>query len=306
MAQQAPFGTDEQATLAVKIVGGKAFEVKARHGGAGRYESLSRTPYKYSTRPPWYLDDVPAESRMSNKPHLTSISSSYPPVQPTPKSHRNGGAKMNTVRNEEKQNVNSSDTQAMDFMLSRLLSPFPSLKFKEIYTEMAGYDPRLSGYISEQQIEKCLQRHRVPVPVTVLKHVLPQFCSKENANMINYELLIKYLFSFCLKSKPYHDRKLSNENEINLDKLVPGPGSLIDRDTENSSELSYVSPRSLVKKAMDDREEAYLLVQMEQAFKGNGVGIVDILEKLEKDLSKLSNDTEYMKADQVNIYIYII
>jgi hypothetical protein len=54
-----------------------------------------------------------------------------------------------------------------------------------------------------------------------------------------------------------------------------------------------------VKKAMDDREEAYLLVQIEQAFKTNGTQILTTLQRLHSDLRKLGNGTEYIKADQV-------
>jgi hypothetical protein len=59
-----------------------------------------------------------------------------------------------------------------------------------------------------------------------------------------------------------------------------------------------------VKKAMDDREEAYLLVQIEQAFKTNGPQILTTLEKLHNDLRKLGNGTEYIKADQVLIKLF--
>lgn len=292
MAQQAPFGTDEQPSLAVKIVGGKALEVKARNGG--RYDSLSRTPYKYSSRPPWFLDDIPAESHRSNKPHLTSISS-VSSVNPPSQEKTNG----------RKHDTDSSEIEAIQFMLSRLLCQFPSSKFREIYTEMAGHDSRLSGYITEHQVETSLKRHKAPIPSTVLKMVLPQFCAKRNENMINYESLIKYLFSFSQKSDSSGVRKLSDEIKLDLNYQVNGQGDFHDTVSNSRSESSYVSPRSLMKKAMDDREEAYLLVQTEQTFKTNGAQILDILEKLHKNLSKLGSGTEYINADQVMLRITI-
>ena len=311
MALHAPYGTDEQPSVNVKIVASKTLEVNGINGG--KYDSLSRTPFKYSSRPPWFLDDFSGETKRSNKPHLASISSlssNEPGGKSVRKTHESGVAK--SVGEMTERNVNKEDdpseNEAVDFMLSRLLSEFPAAKFKEIYTEMAGFDPRLTSYITEHQVETTLKRHKVPVPSNILKQLLYMFASEPNTNMINYENLIKYLFSHSLKGsslkEPPHQRKPSNELKIdkidNHDTVIsPRNDPQAARISPRSDQSSYVSPRGLVKKAMDDREEAYLLVQIEQAFKTNGLQILTTLERLQSDLKKLGNGTEYIKADQI-------
>ena len=312
MALHAPYGTDEQPSVNVKIVASKTLEVNGRNGG--KYDSLSRTPFKYSSRPPWFLDDFSGQTKRSNKPHLASISSlssNKAAEKNVWKTHESGAAKSvgdRTERNVNKQD-DPSENEAVDFMLSRLLSEFPAAKFKEIYTEMAGFDPRLTSYITEHQVETTLKRHKVPIPSNILKQLLHKFANEANTNMTNYENLIKYLFSYSLKGSslkaPPHERKPSNE--LKIDKIDNHNDTVISPRNNpqaalvspRSDQSSYVSPRSLVKKAMDDREEAYLLVQIEQAFKTNGLQILTILERLQSDLRKLGNGTEYVRADQV-------
>ncbi|CAB3994719.1 predicted protein [Paramuricea clavata] len=311
MALYAPFGTDEQPSVNVKIVAGKALEVNGRNGG--KYDSLSRTPYKYSSRPPWFLDDFHGETKKSNKPYLASISSlssTKSQEEDVWKTHQNAVAKSVGDRNVNTQDdLSETEGQAVDYMLSRLLSQFPASKFKEIYTEMAGFDPRLTSYITGHQVETTLKRHKVPIPTTILKQLLYKFASQADTNMINYENLIKYLFSYSLKGSslkavPYK-RKPSNElefdNTINgtVNPLISPRATLVDATSPRSDQSSYISPRSLVKKAMVDREEAYLLVQIEQAFKTNGTQILTTLQRLHSDLRKLGNGTEYIKADQL-------
>ena len=305
MALQAPFGTDEQPSVNVKIVGGKALEVKGRRGG--KYDNLSKTPYKYSSRPPWFLDDFPGESKKSNKPYLASISNLS-----SNRSHKEAALKNHQIVEEKSlekriKQEDSSETEAVDFMLSRLLSQFPASKFKEIYTEMAGFDPRLTSYITEHQVDMTLKRHKVPIPSNILKQLLDKFAADSNTNMINYENLIKYLFSYSLKGSSLktvqHDSILHSDSDPVSPHVRPhvSPHHILDSETTSprSEQSSYISPRSLVKKAMDDREEAYLLVQIEQAFKTNGPQILLTLKKLHSDLKQLANGTEYVKADQV-------
>ncbi|XP_028404722.1 uncharacterized protein LOC114527264 [Dendronephthya gigantea] len=310
MALQAPFGTDEQPSVNVKIVGGKALEVKGPNGG--HYDNLSKTPYKYSSRPPWFLDDFPGETKKSNKPYLASISSLS-----SNRSHKKeAGSKTDQIVEEKsvKKRIiqdDPSETEAVDFMLSRLLSQFPASKFKEIYTEMAGFDPRLTSYITEHQVDMTLKRHKVPIPSNLLKQLSDKFAAESNTNMINYENLIKYLFSYSLKGSSLktvqHNSTLGSDSGAVSPRVNPhvsphvSPRSVLDSDTTSprSEQSSYVSPRSLVKKAMDDREEAYLLVQIEQAFKTNGPQILLTLKKLHSDLVQLANGTEYVKADQI-------
>ena len=310
MALHAPYGTDEQPSVNVKIVAGKPLEVKGKNGGKV-YDSLSRTPYKYSSRPPWFLDDFSGETKKSNKPHLASISSlssTKAHEEALWKEHQNA-AKSIGGRNVNKQDVDPSETEAVDFMLSRLLSQYQASKFKEIYTEMAGFDPRLSSYITEHQVESTLKRHKVPIPSTILKQLLYKFASEANTNMVNYENLIKYLFSYSLKGSSLkaisHERKPSDELKVenvnNVSPHVSPRAAVVEAISPRSDQLSHVSPRSLVRKAMDDREEAYLLIQIEQAFKTNGKQILYTLEKLHNDLRQLGNGTEYVKTDQVLI-----
>ena len=313
MALHAPYGTDEQPSVNVKIVAGKALEVKGRNGGKV-YDSLSRTPYKYSSRPPWFLDDFSGETKKSNRPHLASISSlssTKSHEEAIWREHQNHGATSMGGRSVNKQDVDPSETEAVDFMLSRLLSQYQASKFKEIYTEMAGFDPRLSSYITEHQVESTLKRHKVPIPSNILKQLLYKFASEANTNMVNYENLIKYLFSYSLKGsslkavpherKPSNEMKFENTNNGSVSPHVSPRATLVEASSPRSDQLSYVSPRSLVRKAMDDREEAYLLMQIEQAFKTNGQQILDTLERLHSDLRKLGNGTEYVKTDQVLI-----
>ena len=316
MALHAPYGTDEQPSVNVKIVAGKTLEVNGRNGG--KYDSLSRTPYKYSSRPPWFLDDFTGETKKSNKPHLASIStlsSNKAQEESVWKKHESTGAKSVGERNVHNLNIKQDDpseNEAVDFMLSRLLSQFPAAKFKEIYTEMAGFDPRLTSYITEHQVETTLKRHKVPIPSNILKQLLQNFAAEANPNMINYENVIKYLFSYSLKGSSLkaqpHERKPSNELKLdNIDNGIISPRinpQAALTTSPRSEQSSYVSPRSLVKKAMDDREEAYLLVQIEQAFKTNGTQILTTLQRLHSDLRKLGNGTEYIKADQVLIKLF--
>ncbi len=288
--------------------------MKGRNGG--KYDSLSRTPYKYSSRPPWFLDNFPGETKKSNKPYLASISSLSPNKSQevgTWKTHESPMAKSVGERNVIQQD-DTSETEDVDYMLSRLLCQFPASKFKEIYTEMAGFDPRLTSYITGHQVETTLKRHKVPLPTNILKQLLHKFASEANTNMTNYENLIKYLFSYSLKGSSLkavqHERKPSNELKLdNIDNgiissRISPRAALVETTSPRSDQSSYVSPRSLVKKAMDDREEAYLLVQIEQAFKTNGPQILTTLEKLHNDLRKLGNGTEYIKADQVLIKLF--
>lgn len=316
MALYAPFGTDEQPSINVKIVAGKPREVKGNIN-AVKYESLSKTPYKYSSRPPWFLDNFSAENRMSNKPYLTSISSlsmNSSHEEAVWKKHQNAMGKPadgeKPVNNSVPQVAPASETEAVDFMLSRLLSKYPASKFKEIYTEMAGYDPRLTSCITAHQVELTLKRNKVPIPSNILGELFDKFSVEDNTNIINYENLIKYLFSYSLKGsslEAVRQRcKMSTEPKLDHTKVDSGANPLInpqpiqdDTSSPRSEHSSYVSPRSLVKKAMDDREEAYLLVQIEQAFKANGTSILSTLKKLHHDLQKLGNGTEYIKADQV-------
>ena len=305
MALHAPYGTDEQPSVNVKIVGGKALEVNGRNGG--KYDQLTKTPFKYSSRPPWFLDDVPGETKRSNKPYLASIS-----TLSSTKTQEEDLWRSAKTKSVEERNVKKHDepSETVDFMLSRLLSQFPASKFKEIYIDMAAFDPRLSSYITEHQVDTTMKKHKVPIPSTVLKQLLEKFSSESNASMINYENLIKFLFSYSLKGSSLkavpHERKPSDE--LNVDKINHhdtsisphiSPRSVYEATSPRSDQPLYTSPRSLVKKAMDDREEAYLLVQIEQAFKTNGSQILITLERLHSDLRKLGNGTEYIKADQV-------
>lgn len=310
MAMNAPFGTDEQPKINVKIVGGKAFELNERNGG--KHDSLSRTPYKYSSKPPWFLDDFHSEKTRSNKPHLTSISSVVPEKLKRHKGSKNNYLERGNLGERRASVIDEVENENFDEMLSRLLSAFPAKTFKEIYTEMASFDPGLQCFINEHQVETTLKRYKVPIPLGLLKKIFCKFVSKSNTNMINYENLIKYLFSYSLKGSSLrstttnHDKLKSGKIKIYpLSNTEVSPQSSNVNSSLQTRQSSYMSPRKLVKKAMDDREEAYLLIQIEQAFKANGEEILRILEKLHNDLRMLANGTEYVKADQVFLEDYI-
>lgn len=65
--------------------------------------------------------------------------------------------------------------------------------FQDIYKDLAEYDRKLSGFVSQPQVNMIAMKHQLPIPTNMLRLLFSNFCKEDNVDMVNYEKLIQYL-----------------------------------------------------------------------------------------------------------------
>ena len=346
MSGLAPFGRDDQPLLGVKIVGGKQVEVSVdklgipRHHAQNTEKHLSQshssiikqtgmTPKNEPSLPPWARGDTPPRkllrpldsvdssqgsdnvsrtcTQLSKRSSLTSSPQILPPIS----------------TNRASEVCGPSDGRNEALLVERInqaLTGYNVSRLKDVYLTFAGFDSTLTGFVDTEQVENVFMRYQVPIERNLLRLLTAKFMSGHRPNWVNYEQLLKFI-SNSLKLKPMHEtqvpqldlgdmpgdrkteyfQKTSPRNtEITL---KPNQvSSRIDVDSQSTGRQSVIA----VKKAFQDRQDAQLLLQMEQLLRG-----VNSLRYEISSLGRTLQDaadhlrTEYMSSSKVHSTIIL-
>ena len=291
----APFGRDDQPDLEVKIIGGKQVqitidksskeEVDTAHKQTENYgqavqhyanmlgSSRARVP-KEPSPPPWITrEDTPPRKlrraldtdRGSRDVGMPGSSSVLPPI-----STERGDNPSQGVRHK------LTDSQLTE-NLSSLLAGFNTRSLKDAYLTFAGFDSTLSGFVAAEQVEQVFRKCRIPITGSVLKVLIAKFMSAHRPNWVNYEQLLKFtddsskasvsrelaVPKLALTSHPQDTQVPHNSPRKNDIPLKPNQVSPRMEDGSETGRQSSIA----VKQAFQDRQDAQLLILMEQMLK---------------------------------------
>ncbi|XP_071842950.1 uncharacterized protein [Apostichopus japonicus] len=235
-ARGAPFGTDVQPKLNVKIIGGVAVEIPvdsppSSAGSKNSQANLRAGPH--GTPPlqtqPLNTDYIRKDSRESSsheKRTVNSLTGLHPTTSPSDSSNSHihdrdgrGGSFPNPNRIlppisspkiPEDDNHNSRHRQSPLPLQPPRISPaqpeitlfdqlrpylidYDSYRFKEMYGDLAEFDRKLTGHVTQGQVNMISLKYQLPVPTPLMKLLLSSFGHDSKPDLVNYEKLIQYL-----------------------------------------------------------------------------------------------------------------
>lgn len=242
-ARSAPFGTDVQPKLNVKIIGGVAVEIPVDTPPSSAGSSERGTPDlktgPHGTPPlqtqPQNADYISKDSRDSSHenqrapPHMgihptTSPSDSsnshihdqfgrrnsfpnphkiLPPIS-SPNMHQGPNKDHNSYNQQPPYSHPSTAIPptisspshpevTLSEQLRSYLIDYDAYRFKEMYSDLAEFDRKLSGHVTKAQVNMMSLKHQLPIPTTLMRLVLSNFGHDSNPDLVNYEKLIQYL-----------------------------------------------------------------------------------------------------------------
>ncbi|XP_071799869.1 uncharacterized protein C1orf87-like isoform X2 [Asterias amurensis] len=218
-ARNAPFGTDIQPKRNMKIVGGKQIEIAVDSPPTSASTLRSLPPLQQGpngtppmeVQPPYqeyhnnnikleYPEKQTAPADKSNshihgtggRHHsLPAIHAILPPI-PSPNSLSPSRDSWNKSRSPSPTLVNQPEVSLTD-QLRELFVEYDPFRFQDMYKDLAEYDRKLSGFVSQPQVNMIAMKHQLPIPTNMLRLLFSNFCKEDNVDMVNYEKLIQYL-----------------------------------------------------------------------------------------------------------------
>ncbi|XP_038068511.1 uncharacterized protein C1orf87-like [Patiria miniata] len=158
--------------------------------------------------------------------------------------------------------------------LQDLLRDYDPYKFQDMYKDLAEYDRKLCGYVSQPQANMIALKHHLPLPTNTMRLLFSSFGKDDNPDLVNYERLIQYLARAQLGTAEAETLLQESVNRfVNAPDLPPADEVDLDQqiakyetDKKNTHKQKHQHHHDQRKKHRESNE--YLLEKLSQQFGG--------------------------------------
>ncbi|XP_022109927.1 uncharacterized protein C1orf87-like isoform X2 [Acanthaster planci] len=266
-ARNAPFGTDIQPKRNIKIVGGKQIEIAVESPPSSAGSSQRSLPplqqgpngtppmeiqppfqeYNNKKRPLEFSEKRTAPADKSNS-HIHGTRGRYnslpgsltvlPPI-PSPNSlspttrhswhQRKSSSPSLSLSPSQSPTLRPAQATSLTDQLRELLQDYDAYRFQDMYKDLAEYDRKLCGYVSQPQANMVALRHHLPLPTNTLRLLFSSFGKDDNPDLVNYERLIQYLARAQVGTAEAETLLQESVNRfVNAPDLLPSDGEGLD------------------------------------------------------------------------------
>ena len=332
MSVGAPFGTDDQPQLEMKIVGGKQVEVAVdrlgnllqKTNGTKKHFNQSNskldshgTKATESSLPPWATTRGVTPPRKILRPLDSDDSGSSNSTDRRSTGSSQVSSPMNSLSqvlppiSKYKEKTNGESGSYLMDSINQALKGFDSSKFKDVYLTFTGFDSTLSGFVAAEQVRAVFVKYQIPVEKYHLQLLIDKFMSSRRPNWVNYEELLKFVSS-SMKPRVTHEFQVPKLDfgDIPGDQTTKYLNKKSPRNQEISLKPNEVSPRMdfdgqntgrhsaiAAKKAFQNRQDAHLLFQMEQLF-----STIDNVDEQISVLRRSFEDADHLRVEYINAH----